>query len=243
MNSVTKQEMIELDARMINQYKIPLEKMMERAGKVLANLVDDLYPKAKRIVVLAGTGNNGGGGLVAARYLAESGKEVRVVLSRSEFFLKPVPKKQLDVLPESVMVGISEEADGKDIALLLQQSDIVIDALLGYSIAGAAQNEIKRLIEIANEEDTPVVALDIPSGFDPDEGPVLSPHITARVTLGIALPKEGLLYEDAQEHIGKLYIADIGVPDVWFREHEYKRPLYSERGYVFVPLVYDDEVA
>ena len=228
--------MVELDERMIHQYKIPLEKMMEHAGRGLAQLVQQRNPKAKRFVVLAGTGNNGGGGLVAARYLAEKGLQVRVILSAEEYFLKDVPKKQFAKLPESVMVGVSSEAQDAELGQLLETCDVVLEALLGYSVQGAATGEVARLITMAKKAQQ-IVSLDLPSGMDTDEGPITEPVMKATATLTIALPKEGLLFEDAQEYIGDLYVVDICVPDVWYKENEYRRPAYGTTGFVRVPLV------
>lgn len=216
MRVVSKQEMIDLDERMIHKYNISLESMMERAGEALAELSLKLYPNANRFLILAGSGNNSGGGLVASRFLVEKGKNVRIVLSSQD--IKNVPQKQLEKLQEvntDILYSYSNS--------LFKDIDVVIDALLGYSIEGKAKGTIAQLIRQLNHVSIPTISLDVPSGLDPDEG-VLYPKQTvkANATLAIAYPKAGLLKNNAKKYVGEIYVADIGVPSKWYKENNIK---------------------
>src|SRR5262249_34516987 len=87
-----------------------------------------------------------------------------------------------------------------------------IDALLGFSLAGAPTGETAALIDAANAQSTPILAVDVPSGLDATSGTVSTPTIRATATLTLALPKTGLYLPDARPGIGALVVADIGVP-------------------------------
>lgn len=230
MQTVSKIEMQDLDERMIHQYKIPLSNMMESAGKGLTRILTDRYPKAKRVLVAAGTGNIGGGGIVAARLLHEKGIDVRILFTRSEMFLKPVAKVKYDKLPDEIMVGLTEEAEDDELRSLLRGSDVIIDALLGYSATEDPQGEVGRLITCINDCGTPVVSLDLPSGLDADEGAIYEPLVKADVTATLGLVKRGLTVPSSREYVGSLYVVDIHVPDVWYEQESVERPSFNEQG-------------
>lgn len=90
--------------------------------------------------------------------------------------------------------------------------DVVIDALIGYSLQGPPREPVASLIRAANEAGAPIIALDIPSGLHGDSGQAFDPTIRAATTLSLALPKTGLVQPAAREWTGDLYLADISVP-------------------------------
>ncbi len=146
--------------------------------------------------VLAGSGGNGGGGLVAARHLANRGVEVAVTLTRDD--LTGVPGHQLAILNAmGVPVGEPREAD------------VIIDALLGYSLAGPPRGMALEWIWYANESPGWKLALDVPSGVDVDTGEAPGRAINCDATMTLALPKVGL---DRSPLVGDLWLADISVP-------------------------------
>jgi NAD(P)H-hydrate epimerase len=188
--------MREVDRLMVEEAGISLPQMMENAGRSLAALVVALRPGSP-VTVLSGSGGNGGGGLVAARHLANRGTPVTVTLSASE--LSPVAGVQLDIL-QQMGIGVAAEP---------QAADVTIDALVGYGLDGDPRVRAAELIEWANDSASSIVALDVPSGVDADTGAARSPAIRAQATLTIALPKAGLA---ASDRVGDLYLADISVP-------------------------------
>lgn len=193
--SVTVEQMREVDRLMVEEFDISLPQMMENAGRILAGLVNELHGGPK-VSVLVGKGNNGGGGLVAARYLHNKGLEVDVVLATEE--LGDVPARQLSALramgvPEHDHVG--------------HRAEVLVDALLGYNAVGPPRGRIDELLSEALAMRAPVVSLDVPSGLDLDTGifhPTAFRH-SAVLTLG--LPKEKMI-----ETVDQLWIADIGIP-------------------------------
>lgn len=133
--------------------------MMENAGRGLADLAQQLFGPAS-VTVLAGGGGNGGGGLVAARHLANRGISVTVTLARAEQLLAPVTLQQCDILGRMGVPIASEPAE----------ADLVIDALIGYSLQGNPAGRAAELIEATNRQPAPTLALDTPSGLDVTTG-------------------------------------------------------------------------
>jgi NAD(P)H-hydrate epimerase len=208
--AVTAAQMREVDRIMVEDLGVSLLQMMENAGRAFAELTRTQLSRVRRrhVVVLAGRGGNGGGGMAAARRLAIWGADVRVVLSHPETALAEAPMRQLGSLRAiGVPVHRPDEA-----ASLLHEADVVLDALLGYSLDGPPREPEAGLIRAANEHRTPILALDLPSGLDPDRGVSHDPTIRATRTLALALPKVGLLRPEAAGSVGELWLADISVP-------------------------------
>jgi NAD(P)H-hydrate epimerase len=211
---LTTKEMREVDRLMVEVYHIDLIQMMENAGRSLAVLTrDELLNgriEGKRIIILAGSGGNGGGGLVAARRLHNWGLDVHVLTSKSENEFNGVPAHQLGILRQlRVPISHHKEPD------FLPDADMVIDALIGYSLKGAPRGTAAKLIRLANRgalDGIPILSLDLPSGLDANTGEIREPCIRATATMTLALPKIGLLQDHARTAVGVLYLADISVP-------------------------------
>ena len=217
VTSVSVDQMREVDRLMTEEVGISLLQMMENAGRCLATHARGMSGgdlRGRRIVVLAGRGGNGGGGLAAARRLAGWGAAVTVVLAQSREDMRGVPGQQLTIL-EWIGIPIRLAADG--IADLFAGADLVIDALIGYSLRGAPAGPVAALIRAANASGRAVLALDLPSGLDGDSGEASDPTIRATETLTLALPKRGLLAPAARPWVGKLHLADISVPEKVYR--------------------------
>jgi len=204
-------QMIEVDRAMMEDYKIELIQMMENAGRNLAHLARLRFcsgdPRGKNIVVLAGTGGNGGGALVAARRLHNYGARVQVFVTKPDQDFAPIPGRQLDIL-RRMRVPVFPAGQ----VVNARDQDLILDGLIGYSLQGAPHGPVATLIQWANEQKTPILALDAPSGVDTTTGIVYQPAIKATATMTLALPKKGLLAEGVEEQIGELYLADISVP-------------------------------
>jgi NAD(P)H-hydrate epimerase len=217
MTSLTVDQMREVDRLMVDEMGISLLQMMENAGRSLAEqgrrmLGGDVT--GRRIKVLAGPGGNGGGGLAAARRLSIWGAEVVVVLGQTRNQIHGVPAQQLATLDRmAVETHGPEKIGGEDAG----SAELVIDALIGYSLRGAPRDPIASLIRRTNASGTPVLALDVPSGLNADTGEPSDPTIRAAATLTLALPKGGLLGPAARAWTGDLYIADISVPPAVYR--------------------------
>lgn len=213
--SLSTRQMIEVDRLMIEVYGIDLTRMMENAGRGLAILVREyLQQKANTsgdIIVLAGTGGNGGGAMVAARRLINWGYSIKVVVT-DPLKLTPVPARQYDIL-KKMGAAILPVASLDDI----DTPNLILDGIIGYSLNGNPRGSAQSMIEWANAQNAPVISLDTPSGVELTEGKVFHPAIKAIATLTLALPKHGLFHDQVLPYRGDLYLTDISVPPVLYR--------------------------
>lgn len=210
MPAVTTAEMREIDRVAVEEVGLNLYQMMENAGRDLAELcmeyLGDRWSEA-HIVVLAGSGGNGGGGMCAARHLVNHGGAVTLVPADRER-LQGVPASQFGLYRSAAgRVGDPHEIEGL-------HADLVVDAVLGYSLDGAPRGSAADIIRWATGHGSPVISLDVPSGIDATTGGAAGDHVRATVTMTLALPKTGLDSDAA----GQLCVADIGIPhDVFDR--------------------------
>jgi NAD(P)H-hydrate epimerase len=199
--------MIEVDRLMIEGFFIQLTQMMENAGGNLAELSRRMFDgdvRSKRIAILCGAGNNGGGGMVAARRLHNWGAQVQLHIVTEPSRLKGVPAQQWSILNA---MGIENHAE-----INLEDTDLIIDVMIGYGLTGSPRGLIAEWIIKANASGRPILALDTPSGLDTTTGIPGHPCLRATATMTLALPKTGLVSVKAAPYIGKLYLADISVP-------------------------------
>lgn len=212
---ITTDQMREVDRAMIEDYGISLVQMMENAGRNLAQLARSRFlqgdPTGRRVLVLAGKGGNGGGGMVCARLLHNWGAEVQLWMTAPGRELAGVPLHQLGILER---MGIPTIAAGE--SSTLPPADLLVDALIGYSLTGPPRGLAANLIDAANSHGAPILSLDVPSGVDTDTGAAAGSAIRATATSTLAMPKVGFRAESARRHIGELYLADISVPPVLY---------------------------
>lgn len=183
------------------KYGIDGMDMLEEAGKYLAKFVLSLKPS--NIIVFYGTGTNAGGGLAAARHILEHNCAINLISVAEETTL--LASLQLDRLR---MLGIPQNAERT-----ITRKTVVIDALAGYGLRSKPDERLSLMINEVNDarhQGATVVSLDIPSGVDATTGEMYVPHVVADYTVTLALPKVGLM--KAKDAVGKLYLADIGVP-------------------------------
>jgi NAD(P)H-hydrate epimerase len=214
---LTTQQMIEVDRLMIEEYRIELIQMMENAGRCLAILAADRFLDhqlaGKQVLVLAGTGGNGGGSMVCARRLHNWGAQVKVYLTNEDSHMTPVPRHQLEILRR---MGIEIHlGDALDQASYI---DLIIDGIIGYSVKGDPYGLPGAMIEWTQRVAAPVLSLDTPSGLDLTSGTVHHPTVNATATLTLALPKNGLFEPQAMPLVGDLYLGDISVPPELYAE-------------------------
>ena len=207
--AVTADEMRQLDRVAMEETGPNLFQMMENAGRNLALLAIEVLGanwQTATIVVLAGRGGNGGGGICAARHLAN--RRANVVLSLSD-------PDQLGDIP-GFQHRIFRETRGREVRasrVADQRTDLIVDALIGYGLQAAPRRTAADLIRWANSTGAPILALDVPSGVDATTGEMLGEAIRPRWTMTLALPKTGLL----RAGTGDLVLADIGIPEAAYR--------------------------
>ena len=197
---LTTAEMAEAD-RLTIAGGVPGIDLMENAGRAVADAAGGLL--GRRVVVVAGPGNNGGDGFVAARHLAERGYIVRVS------FVGDVKRLKGDAaLAAKRWSGKVEQASPTSLA----NCDIVIDALFGAGLDRDAEGLPRAMIEAMNATAIPVVAVDLPSGVNGTTGAVMGAAIKAARTVTFFRRKTGHLLLPGRLHCGTIQVADIGIP-------------------------------
>ncbi len=213
--AATSAEMRLLDLRAEERYGLSSEQLMENAGKAAAKEIGrfpGLVPQAQ-IAVACGRGFNGGDGLVIARLLSEQKFLVVVFICppKKDAVYPPLVSAQMERAQKAGARVISFEENGA-FSEELKKSALVIDALLGTGSSGKPTGCAHFMIQEISRSKKPVIAIDIPSGINPDTGHHSGAFVTAAETLTFGLPKRGLLFPHSQKNVGRLKVLDIGYP-------------------------------
>ena len=244
---VSAEEMAAIDRAAIDGRGIPSLALMERAGRESAKRMAAWWKPAARgaagaggvggakpargaaasrpvragargaALVLAGRGNNGGDGFVAARHLKAAGFGVRVLVAAEEGALSTDARVNADgcvraKIPVTFLPDPRGWGPGSEAAVAASSAAFLVDALLGTGAAGAPRGAIAAAIEMAGASGRPVVAIDIPSGVDATSGHAEQPSIQAELTITLAVSKMGLALEPGRSHAGEIEVVDIGIP-------------------------------
>ncbi len=188
--------------------------LMDRAGAGVAEVARRLLRArgGRRVVVVAGKGNNGGDGFVAARDLSD-GAAVTVLVVAPPADIRGEAGERLRALAESsVPVQATAALDDAALARALGDADLVVDAIFGTGFRGPAREEPARVIEAINRSGAQVLAVDVPSGCDAETGRADPPCVHAAATVTMGLPKLGLTQYPAAAYAGAVFVADIGLP-------------------------------
>jgi hydroxyethylthiazole kinase-like uncharacterized protein yjeF len=177
--------------------------LMENAGRAVADAAGAVL-QGQRVVIVAGPGNNGGDGFVAARHLAERGYSVRVSFVGEQKRLKGDA-----ALAADRWSGPVEEAS----PVSLTDCDIVIDALFGAGLARDVEGLPRAMIRAMNAAAVPLIAVDLPSGVNGTTGAVMGVAVNATHTVTFFRRKTGHLLLPGRLHCGTIGVADIGIPD------------------------------
>jgi len=196
------------DAEAVSTFGIEPIELMEVAGWQLARFVDTFTDgiRNKRVMVVAGSGNNGGDALVAARFLLQRGAIVSASI---------VPSRDPNSLParhaltaRRLGIPILDAPQGID-----PSADVLIDGLFGTGIHLPLREPAPAIIEAMNATGRPIVAIDVPSGMDADTGMGAGAAVKAAATVTLVAPKTGLA---GAANAGRVFVADIGMPVALF---------------------------
>lgn len=209
MKVVTSEEMGIIDVN-CEYFGLSRLQLMENAGRAVADEVRKRFQDCS-VTVLAGTGNNGGDGFVAARFLKEN--HVRVaLLGRERDIRSEIARKNYRILRNSG-VKVMEVRDSED-AEKAVDGEVIIDAMLGTGFKGEPRQPFAAAIDAVNSSDAFVIAVDVPSGLNPDTGEYIR-AVRADVTVTFHAAKPGLL--KARDISGEVVVADIGIPESFER--------------------------
>ena len=187
----------------------PAGTLMARAGLAVAQVAMAMAPHARVVHVLAGPGNNGGDGLVAARHLHEAGKQVLVTMLGDPAQL---PNDAAVAYRDAAAAGVPLHRWSGPETALASRCELVIDALLGLGAARALTGVMADAVTAINQCDAPVLAVDIPSGLNPDTGAALGgPIVWAHITLSLLTLKPGCFTAEGRDHAGQVWLDCLGV--------------------------------
>lgn len=191
--------------------------LMENAGLQLANIIQKQYSKnkSKNILIVCGSGNNGGDGLVCARHLIQFADEITICLLNINGKLKTNEiKKNWNLIRGIKKIKKMEIFQNKNFIKEFEneinKSDIIIDALFGTGLHGKLNNQVAFVMNQINKSEKSIVAVDIPSGLNPLDGSIANDVIIAELTVTFHKSKTGLLQRD--EITGEIITVDIGIP-------------------------------
>jgi len=229
LSALSRDVVRELDRRAIEEFGIPSLVLMENAGRAAADEVRALaaadFGAGARgdVVVLCGPGNNGGDGLVVARTLFDHGLGVRAVfVGLPEELARSSADVRTNVrLWEQLGGALPTLASPDDVARLgseLSRAAVIVDGLFGTGLARPLGEPWLGVVRATNAAGRPVLALDLPSGLDADTGDVLGDAVHADVTVTFVAPKLGFERGRGPELVGRLVVAEIGIPRTYLDE-------------------------
>ena len=217
MKLVTAKEMKALDVQAQTDYAMPGILLMDNAAQAVAEAVHEALTalEGERVVIFCGGGNNGGDGLGAARWLQSYGVSVRAFVVGAA-----LDAVQGDAAMELAMFtkaggrveALSTEDDWVLAELAASKADVLVDALLGTGFHGELEGDVLRACELLNKSEKYILAVDIPTGVNADNGAVSENAVRADHTVTMALVKTGLLLYPGREYCGDIELADISMP-------------------------------
>ena len=226
--TLTRQQVREVDRRAIEDLGVPGVVLMENAARHAADTVLDLLEDELHLVaadaqvgVLCGGGNNGGDGYALARHLHNHGVAVTLCAAVPVADLQGDARTNADIcvrlgLP---VVNVADDAAAAQAALQWPRMHVLVDALLGTGFRGQVRPPVADLIAHCNavraRHGVRVVAVDVPSGLDCDTGEAASLAIEADLTVTFVAMKAGFAHAAAELYVGRVIVADIGVPTLW----------------------------
>jgi NAD(P)H-hydrate epimerase len=195
--TLTSAQVAEVDRLAADRFRLPVEWLMEAAGWQVAR-----HCRGKT-AALCGTGSNGGDGLAAARHLHRWGRLHSVAALDRGAFQGPAEKMAVALEAVGVEIGDQPQLDG---------SVLVLDAIFGTGLNRAPEEKAAAWIAAVKASRRRVVAVDLPSGLQADDGRALTPTVRADVTVTLGLPKAGLMAGDGPALAGEVWLVDIGIP-------------------------------
>lgn len=232
MKIVSAEEMRGIDRRASQEYGVTSLILMENAGIRVVEVAETFLENCplRRVVIVAGKGNNGGDGLVVARHLMNSGAQVDTFLLGDPQEMPPDTLVNYEILKKmgARLFPLKDEDGLNRLFLSTLSADLIIDALYGISFRGPLREFDSQVVSIMNQSRKPIVAVDIPSGVEADTGRVTGEAVRASWTVTLALPKLGLLVEPGCSFAGRVTVADISIPSRLLSEKVLKTNLLTE---------------
>jgi NAD(P)H-hydrate epimerase len=213
---LTSQQMREIDRRAIGSFGIPEIVLMENAGIQVLNCLQRVYADLplRRILLLCGSGNNGGDALVVARHLHNRRIPFAAILFGRGRRLRGAAAANLRMLARVGVrpIEVTTAAGWARVRRLLAASDLVIDGVLGTGLSRPAEGLLARVFQEINDADVEVMSVDIPSGLAGDSPEIPGPCLAADHTVTFVRPKVAHVFPPAEALCGEVHVADIAIP-------------------------------
>ncbi len=196
--------MLSLDSRTVDEVGLPSIILMENAALKTIEVIKDKFKNAKKFLVVAGKGNNGGDGLAIARHLHLLGYRVDYVLAlgdelKEDAMVNYKALRNLGLYPKEGIPG--------------DEYDLIVDALFGTGFKPPPLGESVKWIEFIKRSSSPVLSVDVPSGLSADTGKLYEPSVRADVTVTFQFPKVCHVLYPASKLCGEVYVVNIGIPE------------------------------
>lgn len=215
-------EMQKLDVKAVKDYGITEELLMENAGLATVDVImDKIGIRGKRFAIFCGGGNNGGDGFVVARKIHSNGGLAHVYTLGDWNKYKNAAKSNLDII-KKIDIKLIELKKVDSIAKTLHTYDAIIDGIFGTGLDRDVEGKYKDIIALINQQNCPVVSLDIPSGIHGDTGNIMGTAINATHTVSFGLPKLGNLLFPGYSSGGQLSVTHISFPHEMYNNDKMK---------------------
>lgn len=202
-----------LDSMAMKEYGIPEMVLMENAGASVVRLTQPYVDwDGAFTVILCGSGNNGGDGFVAARYAAEKGARVLVLLMGNEAHMSE-SSKQYKAVAEKMGIPVIPVSKAEEGAPYIHDADILVDALIGTGLSSEVKGEKALLITLMNEAQGIIISVDLPSGMMTDSGKAAGVVVDADYTVALGSVKRGHVLYPGSSYTGTLLYSPIGIPN------------------------------
>jgi NAD(P)H-hydrate epimerase len=219
---------VQLEQLAIKQFGIPAYELMKRAGQAVFDVVVSRYSQHKKMLVLCGAGNNAGDGYVVARLARQAGLDVQVIS-----LIDPATLKNEALLAYQDWQSLAENSAMDQ--SLIDEADIIIDALLGTGLKRDVSAQWADWINAVNKAAKPVIAVDLPSGLIADTGAIAGGAVQADITVCFIGLKQGLFTAQAKDVCGEIIFHDLAVPDEAFARIDADARLIQGVDYTLLP--------
>ncbi|KAJ2515418.1 hypothetical protein GGI11_003768, partial [Coemansia sp. RSA 2049] len=199
-----------IDVDLMSKHGYSIDQLMELAGLSVAESVAKEYPKGK-VLVCVGPGNNGGDGLVAARHLCHFGYQPSLYY----------PKQPSNDLCKRLLLQckVHNIPEVNDLAAAIADSNVVVDAIFGFSFKGSARPPFDNVLEVLRDTDKPIVSVDIPSGWDVEQGDINNVGLSPDMLVSLTAPKQcANMFKGRYHYLGGRFVPPemargLGIPD------------------------------
>ena len=206
-------EMRKIEESAIRDFGMPSLLLMENAGRNISEVIRGKFKPCK-VLLMIGKGNNGGDGLVVARYLDNLGFQTQILLLADPVTLKSDPLLNLRIVRKMCLpiTYVPQTSTETELLGYCMGSDLVVDALFGVGIHSPLTGVNESAVRAMTNCGKPVISIDIPSGLDADTGEVHGVAVKATMTLTLAIKKRGLCLGKGSAYAGEIDVIDLGIP-------------------------------